>query len=46
MYTLEQMIEFDKGYFSFQSTKIEQEIHECRIVRKSIVAITAESTVF
>lgn len=46
-YTLEGMIEFDEGYFTVESTEIEQEkgIRGRGAVGKSNVAIMAESTV-
>ena len=46
-YTLEGMIEFDEGYFTIESTEIEQEkgIRGRGAVGKSNVAIMAESTV-
>ncbi len=46
-YTLEGMIEFDEGYFTVESTEIEQEkgIRGRGAVGKSKVAIMAESTV-
>lgn len=45
-YTLEGMIEFDEGYFTIESSEIEQEkgIRGRGAVGKSNVAITAEST--
>ena len=45
-YTLEGMIEFDEGYFTIESSEIEQEkgIKGRGAVGKSNVAITAEST--
>jgi hypothetical protein len=46
-YTLEGMIEFDEGYFTIESSEIEQEkgIRGRGAVGKSNVAIMAESTV-
>jgi hypothetical protein len=46
-YTLEGMIEFDVGYFTVESTEIEQEkaIRRRGAVEKSKVAIMAESTI-
>jgi hypothetical protein len=46
-YTLERMIEFDQGYFTIESSEIEQEkgIRGRGAVGKSNVAIMAESTV-
>ena len=46
-YTLEGMIEFDEGYFSIESSEIEQEkgIRGRGAVGKSNVAIMAESTI-
>lgn len=46
-YTLEGMIEFDEGYFTVESTEIEQEkgIRGRGAVGKSNVAIMAESTI-
>lgn len=45
-YTLEGMIEFDEGYFTIESSEIEQEkgVRGRGAVGKSNVAITAEST--
>lgn len=45
-YTLEGMIEFDEGYFTIESSEVEQEkgIRGRGAVGKSNVAITAEST--